>query len=82
MSTPFVPDFYASQRDIVDLQVALDAVCPNHGVSIGRWEKRETWRVDFKQHATEAQKKAAAEVVRTFKLQDHNEDMGKARVIR
>lgn len=37
------------------LHDALAAVCPIDGVSIGRWDNRETWRLDAKPEATQEQ---------------------------
>ena len=34
-------------------------VAPIDGVSVGRWDDRTTWRIDFREDATEAQKNAA-----------------------
>lgn len=82
MGAGFKPDWYTQDRNvIVDLQAALDLVCPNEGVSIGRWHDRSTWRVDFRPEATDQQKAAAAEVIATFKLQDAMEDFGAPRVL-
>ena len=54
------------QIDIVTLDRTLRVVCPIHGISIGRWEDKETWRIDYKPEATQAQKDAAAAVIATF----------------
>lgn len=48
------------------LHEALVAVCPIDGVSIGRWEDRDTWRIDFKAEATEEQKAAAVNILNSF----------------
>lgn len=44
------------------LDIAIRAVAPIIGVSIGRVDDRETWRIDFEPAATEEQR-AAAQVV-------------------
>lgn len=48
------------------LTIAIAAVCPIHGVSIGRKDDKSTWRIDFKEEATPAQRAAAAQVVAQF----------------
>ena len=54
------------QIDIVTLDRTLRVVCPIHGISIGRWEDKETWRIDYKPEATQAQKDAASAIITTF----------------
>lgn len=56
------------------LDQALKAVCPIHGVSIGRKNDRSTWRVDFAPEATDEQKAQAAQIVAAFDVEnaDHN----------
>lgn len=49
-----------------DLNTAISAVCPIDGVSIGRWNDRATWRIDFKSEATPDQRAAAQTVINTF----------------
>lgn len=44
------------------LDAAIKAVCPIHGVSIGRVNDKQTWRIDFKDEAT-AQERATAQAV-------------------
>lgn len=44
------------------LHEALAAVCPIDGVSIGRKDDKATWRIDFKDEATDAQRAAAQAV--------------------
>ena len=51
---------------IESLDAALKAVCPIDGVSIGRWHDRSTWRVDFREEATEGQRAAAHAVLQDF----------------
>jgi hypothetical protein len=50
------------------LDAAIKAVCPIHGVSIGTLADKQTWRIDFKDEATSAQRAAAQGVVDTFDL--------------
>ena len=44
----------------------IAAVCPIHGVSVGRWEDRSTWRIDFKDEATPAERMAAFATMNAF----------------
>lgn len=46
---------------------------PIEGVSIGRRHDRSTWRVDFAPTATDAQRSAAAALLRTFNLEQEIE---------
>lgn len=48
------------------LTAAIAAVCPTHGVSIGRKDDKQTWRIDFKNEATSEQRMAAQAVVASF----------------
>lgn len=48
------------------LHASIAAVAPITGVSIGRADNRDTWRVDFSDVATAEQRAAAVEVVRSF----------------
>ena len=48
------------------LDAAIKAVCPIHGVSIGRKDDKQTWRVDFKDEATAQQRAQASNVVINF----------------
>ena len=48
------------------LDAAIKAVCPIHGVSIGRKDDKQTWRIDFKDEATPEQREAAQSVVDNF----------------
>ncbi|MGM4967427.1 hypothetical protein AB7714_28295 [Tardiphaga sp. 1201_B9_N1_1] len=52
--------------DIEKLHAALSDIAPIVGVSIGRKSDKTTWRVDFMQAATPAQKEAAALVISEF----------------
>jgi len=49
-----------------ELDVALKAVCPIVGVSIGRSNDRATWRIDFEDRATAEQRAAARAVMDAF----------------
>lgn len=48
------------------LHAAIAAVCPIHGVSIGRKDDKATWRIDFADEATKQQKVAARLTLSTF----------------
>lgn len=48
------------------LAIAIKAVCPGEGASIGRWDDRSTWRLDAWPEATEAQIAAAHAVMAAF----------------
>lgn len=48
------------------LTAEIAAVAPIQGVSIGSWNDRETWRIDFAPDATEQQKAAAQAVLVSF----------------
>jgi len=48
------------------LTEAVARVAPVSGVSIGRMDDRATWRLDFSDGATEAQREAAAGVLASF----------------
>ena len=50
----------------VRLQGLLDAVCPCHGVSIGRWDNRLTWRLDAKDEANADEIAAAQAILDVF----------------
>ena len=41
------------------VHAAVAAVCPIHGVSIGRKDDKGTWRIDFQASATDEQRQAA-----------------------
>ena len=51
---------------IEQLDEQLKAVCPIGGVSIGRWDDSSTWRIDFKDEATRAERRAAMDVLAKF----------------
>ena len=53
---------------IEKLHTALAQKAPIHGVSLGRKNDKATWRIDFKDEATEAQRVAAATVLAAFDL--------------
>ena len=48
------------------LNAAIAAVCPIYGVSIGRKDDKQTWRIDFKDEATPEQRAAAVAAVDVF----------------
>jgi hypothetical protein len=50
------------------LDQAIKQVCPIDGVSIGRKDHKSTWRIDFKDEATQAEKDAAQLVVDNFDI--------------
>lgn len=50
------------------LHAAIAAVCPIHGVSIGRKDDKATWRIDFAPEADDAKKAAARAVLEGFDL--------------
>lgn len=49
-----------------NLDTAIRAVCPIHGVSVGRANDKTTWRIDFTSDATPEQRVAAQAVVAAF----------------
>lgn len=59
-------DHNAKWRAAVALDEALKAVAPVVGVSVGRWDDKRTWRVDFAEGATQDERDAAAAVVAGF----------------
>lgn len=46
-----------------NLSRAIKALAPIHGVSIGDWQDKNTWRVDFKEEATPEQIAAVEQFV-------------------
>lgn len=48
---------------ITELDQNLKKLCPIHGVSIGNPKDGNTWRIDFKDSATEMQRIAATEYI-------------------
>ena len=48
------------------LDAAIRAVCPIHGVSIGKKDDKSTWRIDFKDEATTEQGASAQAVIDAF----------------
>lgn len=48
------------------IDVAISAVAPIHGVSIGNVDDKKTWRIDFKDEATPEQRAAAQAVIEAF----------------
>jgi hypothetical protein len=53
-------------RTTAELHSSIAAICPIRGVSVGDWNDRRTWRVDFDPAATAAQRAAAQSVMDTF----------------
>lgn len=53
-------------RDASELASAVEAICPINGVSIGRKDDRQTWRVDYAPSATGEQIAAAQSVLASF----------------
>jgi hypothetical protein len=56
------------QEQMIKLDSDLRAVCSIEGVSVGVWDDKSTWRVDYKVEATMDGKKAAQIVVANFKF--------------
>lgn len=52
------------------LDERVKAVCPVHGVSVGRWNDKSTWRIDFRAEATVQERAAAQAVVDAFDTSD------------
>jgi len=53
------------------LNDAITAVCPLiNSISIGDWNVRSSWRIDFKPEATQQQKDAAQSVLNSFDQYD------------
>lgn len=57
-------------------QAAVDAVCPNFGISFGRLDDKTTWRIDFKPEATAEERAAAQAAIDAF---DVEREVGRAR---
>jgi len=57
---------------------AVRAVCPIHGVSIGRKDDKATWRIDFKDEATPKQRADAKAVLDAFDVAAHDAEQAKA----
>lgn len=51
-----------------DIDAAVRAVCPIHGVSVGDVAHRSTWRIDFKDEATAEQRAEAQAVLVAFSI--------------
>lgn len=50
------------------VHAGIAAVCPIQGVSIGRRNDKRTWRIDFDDAATDAQKDAARAALQSFNV--------------
>ena len=66
-----VPDQSCSR-----LTMLIAEACPVHGISIGRWDARETWRLDAKPEATEDEIAAALAVMAAFDPWGAGDDLG------
>lgn len=55
------------------LHDAVVAVAPITGVSVGHWDDRATWRIDFKDEATAEQRDAARVVAAAFDIRSKPE---------
>lgn len=58
------------------LTVAIKAVCPIHGVSIYDRTDKATWRIDFKDEATQPERDAAAAQMAAFVIEETPDDVG------
>ena len=63
------------------LDAALKAVCPIHGVSIGRVNDKQTWRIDFRDEATAQQRAAAQDVLDAFDPEAQTKDEQNAPIL-
>lgn len=52
------------------LNELISSIAPIHGVSIGRWDDRTSWRIDFKNEATELERSAALSSLNNFDQHD------------
>jgi hypothetical protein len=48
------------------LHAAIEAVCPIHGISIGRKDDESTWRIDYADGVSDAQRSAAVRAMLDF----------------
>ena len=55
----------------------IAAVCPIHGDSIGRKDDKNTWRIDYKPEATQAQKDAALAALNGIDIAAAESDIAK-----
>jgi len=53
---------------ITALHSGVEAVCPIFGISIGRWDDRSTWSIQFRPEATPEQQKAGMEILKNLDL--------------
>jgi hypothetical protein len=49
---------------------AIRAVCPLDGISIGSWDDRKTWSIQFRPEASEKQKAEGLGVLQSLNLDD------------
>jgi hypothetical protein len=52
--------------NIKNLDSAIKAVCPIHGVSVGNPDDKQTWRIDFAEESTQPQRESAMQVMAAF----------------
>ena len=57
---------YTERINKLDSDIKI--ICPIDGVSVGAWDDKSTWRVDYKVEATTDEKKAAQIVVDNFQF--------------
>lgn len=53
-------------KTAADIDYEISQVCPILGVSIGTFKDKDTWRIDFKDEATDAQRQSAMDVVKNL----------------
>ncbi len=54
------------KTNIERLHELIASLAPIDSVSIGRWNDKETWRIDFKEEATDEQKQLAQTTLENF----------------
>lgn len=55
------------------LDQLIKKVCPIHGISFGKLEDRETWRINYEGTATDEQKVKAELILKNFEWNDEIE---------
>lgn len=66
-------------ESLKNLHDKINLVCPIVGVSIGDKDRKETWRVDYKNEATNAQRAAAQDILNSYDfLHAQNIDLAKS----
>ena len=63
------------------LDYSIKQVCPIDGVSIGDPNNKNTWRIDFKQEATQNQKDSAQLVLTNFVYDPQTEIPGQTKSV-